>query len=62
MFVPNFKILGAVVPEKSLTEKSLHTDTHTQTNIVLKRKNNIPPHTLYARGIKRAITQPQFGE
>ena len=26
--VPNFKILGRVVPEKSLVEKSLHTYTH----------------------------------
>ena len=28
MFVPKFKILGAVVPEKSLTEKCLHILTH----------------------------------
>ena len=26
-FVPNFKILGAVVPKKSLTKKSSHTLT-----------------------------------
>ena len=28
MFVPNFKILGAVVPEKSLTKKKVYTQTH----------------------------------
>ena len=28
-FVPNFKILGQVVPEKSLTEKKVYTHTHT---------------------------------
>ena len=30
MFVPNFKILGQVVPEKSLTEKKVYKHKHTQ--------------------------------
>ena len=38
MIVPNFKILGTVVPEKSLTKKKF---THTQTHG--KGKNYIPP-------------------
>ena len=29
LFVQNFKILGPVVPEKSLAEKSLHIHNHT---------------------------------
>ena len=33
-FVPNFKILGSVVPEKSLTKKKVYTQTCTHTNIV----------------------------
>ena len=48
MFVPNFKILSAVVPEKSLTKKSLHTDTDRQTDrqinlFMEKDKNYISP-------------------
>ena len=40
----NFKIVGAVVPEKSLSEKSLH--THRQTNIVTEKTKAIYPlHT-----------------
>ena len=43
MFVPNFKILGAVVPEKSLTKKkSLHTDTHRQTLLRKRQKLYTP--------------------
>ena len=41
MFVPNFKILNAVVHEKSFTEKSLHTNT--QTNIVTEKTKTIYP-------------------
>ena len=41
-FVPNFRALSQVVAEKSLTEKSLHTNN--QTNIITeKAKNYIPP-------------------
>ena len=43
-FVINFKILGTVVPEISLTEKkSLHTDTHRDKHCYRKDKNYIPP-------------------
>ena len=38
MFVPNFKILGAVLPEKSLMEKKVYTQTDTQTDIVMEIK------------------------
>ena len=54
MFVQNFKILGAIVPEKSLTKKSLYTDrqtdrhthahTHTQTLLRKIRKLNVPSY------------------
>ena len=47
MFVPNFKILGQVVAEKSLTKKSLHTNTHTE-----KAKTIYPLYTSYTGGIK----------
>ena len=47
MFVPNFKILGQVVPEKSLTEKKFtHKHTHG------KSKNYIPPIYFVYGGIK----------
>ena len=42
MFVPNFKILGRVVPEKSLTERSLHSDKHCYGK---DNKNYIPLYT-----------------
>ena len=45
MFVPNFKILGQVVPEKSLTEKKF-TNTHTE-----KAKTIYPLYTSYTGGI-----------
>ena len=51
MFVPNFKILGDVVPVKSLTKKSLHrqTHTHTEKHIVMEKMKTIYPlHTSYA--------------
>ena len=39
MFVPNFKILGAVVPEKFLTKKVYtQTDGHTE-NIITEKTN-----------------------
>ena len=42
MFVPNFKILGQVVAEKSLTKiKLTHTHPHSHTNG--KNKKYIPP-------------------
>ena len=45
--VPNFKILGRVVPEKSLTEKKVY--THIHTNIVIEKTKTIHPlSTLYA--------------
>ena len=44
MFVPNFKILGQVVTEKSLTKKMF---THTNG----KSKNYIPLYTSYTGGI-----------
>ena len=47
-FVPNFKILCQVVPEKSLTEKSLHRHT----NIVTEKAKTIYPlYTSYTEGI-----------
>ena len=55
MFLPNFKILGAVVPEKSLTKKNVNTHTHTDKQCYGKDENYIPPYTLYARGIIKAI-------
>ena len=43
-FVPNFKILGSVVPEKSLTKKKKKKNVYTQTHIFTeKTKNYIPP-------------------
>ena len=54
MFVPNFKILGQVVAEKSLTEKSLQTDRqadkHTN-SITEKAKTIYPLYTSYTGGI-----------
>ena len=55
MFVPNFKILGQVVAEKSLTEKkSLQTDRqadkHTN-SITEKAKTTYPLYTSYTGGI-----------
>ena len=44
MFVPNFKILGKVVPEKSLTKKKVY--THTE-----KAKTIYPLYTSYTVGI-----------
>ena len=41
MTVPNFKILGQVVPEKSLTEKKF-TDRGLQTMLQKKQKLNTP--------------------
>ena len=67
MFVPKFKILGAVVPEKSLTKKNTHrqtdtytdrlthTHTHTDKHCYEKDKNYIPLRTSFAGGIKRSV-------
>ena len=46
-FVPNFKILGQVDPEKSLTEKKVYTHTNTE-----KAKTIFPLYTSYNGGIK----------
>ena len=43
-FVPNFKFLGAVVPEESLTKKKVYTHTN---NGYWKDKNYTPPFPLY---------------
>ena len=45
MFVPNFKILGTVVPEKSLTKKKKFTHRHTE-----KAKTIYPLYTSYTGG------------
>ena len=58
-FVPNFKILGAVVPEKSLTKKkSLHTHTQTHTNIA-DSKAHIPP-AIAIRGMLKQFCRCKF--
>ena len=59
MFVPNFEILGAVVPEKSLTEKNkflhIHTDRHI--NIVAeKTKTLYSLYTSYAGRYNKRIS------
>ena len=54
MFVPNFKILGRVVPEKYLMKKTpkKQKHTHTQTNIYTEKTETIYPlYTSYAGGI-----------
>ena len=47
-FVPNFKILGQAVPEKSLTKKFTHRNTNTFTE---KAKTIYPLYTSYTGGI-----------
>ena len=62
MFVPNFKILGAVFPEKSLTKKKFtHRHTHTDKHCYGKDENYIPPHTSYAGGIIMIRKKKTFG-
>ena len=56
MFVPNFKILDAVVPEKSLTEKNYR---HTQTDIVME-KTTIALHVGQYTPIHHLITWMKF--
>ena len=52
--MPYFKILSAVVPEKSLTNKKFtHTPKHTNTHSYGKDKNYIPLYTLYTGDITR---------
>ena len=53
MFVPNFKILGQVVSEKSLTEKKF-TDRHTNIRTE-KAKTIYPLYTSYTGGIMKKI-------
>ena len=54
MIVPNFKILGTVVPEKSLTKK-MFTHTHTHTNE--KAKTIYPLYTSYTGGITKDVVK-----
>ena len=56
-FVPNFKILGLVVPEKSLTKKKFtHTHPHPQTNIDAEKTKTIYPlYTSYTGSIMNAL-------
>ena len=49
MFVPNFKILGQVVAEKSLTEKKVYKHTNIRTE---KAQTIYPLYTWYTGGIK----------
>ena len=57
MFVSTFKILGRVVPEKSLTEKKF---THRQTKLATEQTKTIYPlYTLYA-GYSYMYTQLAF--
>ena len=60
MFVLNLKILVAAVPEKSLTEKSLQSDTHT--NIVTeKKKKTIYPLYFVCREYKiKGLNSPEM--
>ena len=52
IFVPNFKMLGTVVPEKSLTKKKLtQTNTHKHTHTE-KAKTIYPLYTSYTGGLK----------
>ena len=51
MFVPNFKSLGQVVAEKSLTKKKVYTHTNKQTE---KAKTIYPLYTSYTGGIIKA--------
>ena len=44
MFVPNFKILAPVVPEKPSMEKKVYTHTHTKT--VMEKTKTTYPHKL----------------
>ena len=52
MFVPNFKILGQVVAEKSLTEKKVYTHTHTHTLTHKRKKQKLyTPYILRIPGV-----------
>ena len=42
MFVPNFKLLGPVIPEKYLMEKSLYPHKQTTIHCYGRDKNYIP--------------------
>ena len=51
MFVPNFKMLGTVVPEKSLTKKKVYTQTNTHTHTHTEKAKTIYPlYTSYTGG------------
>ena len=50
--ISNFIILCQAVPEKSLTEKSLHTHTYIHTNIFTEKTKTIYPlYTSYMPGV-----------
>ena len=58
MSVPNIKILGQVVSEKSLTEKKVYKQTNRPTNIVTEKAKTIYPlYTSYAGGIMKPEEQ-----
>ena len=67
-FAPNFKILGSVVPEKSLTKKKKFTHTPsppppppTHTNIVTEKTKTIYPlYTSYTGGIIKADVRKHY--
>ena len=63
MFAPNFKILGAVVPEKYLAEKNVTTqrererERERERNIVTEKTKTIYSlYTSYAWGIIKELT------
>ena len=61
MFVPNFKILGQAVPEKSLTKKKL-TDRQTDRHTYRKSKNYIPPIYFVYRGYNKGTDKPYVAD
>ena len=51
--MPNFKILGAVVPEKSLTKRKVYAQTDTDEYGYRKDVNYIPPTYFVCREYKK---------
>ena len=64
-FVPNFKILGQVVAEKSLTKKSIHTNTHKYIklvyNMMLEDLERLPEKLSWAKSVKALLESLGFG-
>ena len=58
-FVPNFKIVGAVIAQKSLTKKKT---THTNKHCYGKDKNYIPPIYFVYQGYKYSSPPLRLGE